>query len=170
FFIEEADKWRPEAWNIIQNTPQHTYLILTKRIARVVNERKGYHNGVTYAPLPANVWLGVSVENERWLSRIEALQKIPARIRFISFEPLLGSTKSYAPWNPEGIHWVVVGGESGPDARPMYLMWAREIREKCAKHGIAFFMKQICENGRPIPFEQFPDDLRVREFPKATHA
>lgn len=154
FFIEQADPWRPEAWNVILNTPRHSYLILTKRIRRVAG-----------ATMPKNVWLGVSVENSRYLERIEMLRQIDAKVRFISFEPLLASTESYRPWSPEGIHWSIVGGESGPGARPMDLDWAREIRDKCAKFGIAFFMKQICRNGRPIPFEQFPEDLRIREFP-----
>lgn len=155
FFIQEADAWRWEAWDVIFNTPQHIYQILTKRIGRL--------DDLDISVMPRNVWLGVSVENSRYLQRIEALQNISAERRFISYEPLLGRI---SPFSPEGIHWAIVGAESGPGARPMDLDWAREIRDKCAKHGIAFFMKQICEKGKPIPYEEFPTDLQIREFPR----
>jgi protein gp37 len=132
FFLEAADQWRAEAWDVIRQSPQHTYQILTKRPERISEH------------LPAgwpfrNVWLGVSVENPRFYHRIEALRIIPASIRFLSLEPLLSSMSSVPL---EGISWVVVGGESGPGCRPMKPEWVREIRERCSKKKVAFFFKQ----------------------------
>jgi protein gp37 len=132
FFIDAADPWRNEAWDIIRRTPQHTYQILTKRPDRILGR------------LPedwpfSNVWLGVSVENAKFYRRIETLQKIPAAVRFLSLEPLL----SRLPLLPlEGISWVVVGGESGPMCRPVKAEWIREIRSQCEQASAAFFFKQ----------------------------
>ena len=89
-------------------------------------------------PWPDNVWLGVSVENQRWTTRIDALREINARVRFLSCEPLLGPLAL----DLAGIHWVIVGGESGPGARPMRPEWARAVREQCADAGVPFFFKQ----------------------------
>lgn len=110
----------------------HTFQVLTKRADRLV-ELAGQLNW------PPNVWMGVSVENEQYLSRVERLRLVPAAIRFISFEPLLGPIR-----NPDlrGIHWAIVGGESGPGARPMERQWVRDIRDQCVKADIAFFFKQ----------------------------
>jgi protein gp37 len=132
FFIEEADQWREEAWEVIRQTPRHTYQILTKR-----PERISQHLPADW-PLP-NVWLGVSVENPRYYWRINALTKAPAAVRFLSLEPLLAPMKSLPL---AGISWVVVGGESGPGCRPMDPEWVREIRDQCARGHVAFFFKQ----------------------------
>jgi protein gp37 len=132
FFIEEADEWRAEAWDVIRDTPQHTYQILTKRPERISDHLPpGW-------PL-SNVWLGVSVENPRFYHRIEAIKVLPASVRFLSLEPLLAPMPSLPL---EGISWVVVGGESGPGCRPMKPEWVREIREQCKKAEVAFFFKQ----------------------------
>jgi protein gp37 len=132
FFIQQADEWRDEAWEIIRKTPQHTYQILTKRPERISEHLPN--------DWPFNkVWLGVSVENPRFYKRIEILTDIPAGIRFLSLEPLLAPM----PCLPlKGISWVVVGGESGPGCRPMQAEWVREIRSQCAKAKVAFFFKQ----------------------------
>lgn len=132
FFIQEADSWREQAWEIIRATPRHTYQILTKRPERVVD------NLPPNWPLE-NVWLGVSVENPRFYRRIETLQKIPAALRFLSLEPLLAPMPSLPL---SGVSWVIVGGESGPGSRPMKAEWVREIREQCLERGVAFFFKQ----------------------------
>jgi protein gp37 len=132
FFIEEADAWREEAWEIIRLTPQHTYQILTKRPLRIASHLP------TRWPLP-NVWLGVSVENPRFFWRIESLRSVPAKVRFLSLEPLLAPMPSLPL---EGISWVIVGGESGPDCRPMKAEWVREIRDQCAQAHVPFFFKQ----------------------------
>jgi protein gp37 len=132
FFVQEADQWRAEAWEVIRETPQHTYQILTKRPERICDHLP---SGWPFK----NVWLGVSVENPRFYGRIESLNVIPASVRFLSLEPLL-SSMSALPL--EGISWVVVGGESGPGCRPMKPEWVREIQQQCRKAEIAFFFKQ----------------------------
>jgi protein gp37 len=91
------------------------------------------------AALP-NVWLGTSVENARWKSRIDSLRWTPAAVRFLSCEPLLGPLGEL---DLDGIHWVIAGGESGPDHRPLDLGWVREIRDQCVDAGVAFFFKQV---------------------------
>lgn len=110
----------------------HTFQVLTKRADRLAELASGFD-------WPSNVWMGVSVENARYLSRVERLRLVPAAVRFISFEPLLGPIR-----NPDlsGINWVIVGGESGPGARPIERRWVRDIRDHCIKTDTAFFFKQ----------------------------
>ncbi|HEV2177982.1 MAG TPA: phage Gp37/Gp68 family protein [Terriglobia bacterium] len=132
FFIEEADRWREEAWEVIRSTPHHTYQILTKRPERMAGN------------LPAgwpweNVWLGVSVENPRFYWRIFDLERVPAAIRFVSLEPLLAATPDLPL---ERISWVIVGGESGPGCRPMRPEWVRSVRQQCVAARVPFFFKQ----------------------------
>lgn len=119
-------------WQVMRATPQHTYQILTKRPDRMMVESE-------CLPVLDNVWLGTSVEDGRVLSRLEDLRRTRAAIRFVSFEPLLGSV---AEADLTGIHWVIVGGESGPRARPMDPDWVREIKVLCRHAGAAFFFKQ----------------------------
>ncbi len=115
------------------NTPRHTYQVLTKRAGRMAEyfqTRK----------VPENVWLGVSVENIRHgLPRIDLLRSIDARVRFLSVEPLLEDVGAI---NLRGIHWVIVGGESGPKARPMEKQWVENIRIQCEAQQSLFFFKQ----------------------------
>jgi len=110
-----------------------------------------------------NVWLGVSVESGSYTKRINTLRKVPAAVRFISFEPLIGRVGKV---NLDGIHWAIIGGESGPGARPMELEWAREIVEQCKAQGVACFVKQL--GGHPkkrADVAQFPSELQLREYP-----
>lgn len=121
-----------QVFEIIQKTPQHIYQILTKRdeiMFKYFSDRE----------VPSNVWLGVSVENAEFKKRIDTLRKIQASIRFISFEPLIGSVGKL---DLSGIHWAIVGGESGKKARPMKKEWVEEIFSQCKKQNIAFFFKQ----------------------------
>jgi len=121
-------------WKVMRETPQHNYQILTKRperMRRVVVK----HIGQT---LP-NVWLGTSVENAKVVPRIERLKETPAAVRFISFEPLIGSV---GPIDLDGIDWAIVGGESGNRARPIQENWIDEIHAQCIEDGTAFFFKQ----------------------------
>lgn len=154
WFIEAADEWRPEAWEIIKATP-YVYLILTKRAERIAeclpdDWGEGY----------PNVWLGVTAENQKYANaRIPFLLKTSARVRWVSAEPLLGpidftripvdsgtvtmNVFSRASVFAPHIDWVVTGGESDPsDPRPMELDWARQIRDDCVAGGKAFFHKQ----------------------------
>lgn len=121
-----------QVFDVIAHTPQHTYQILTKR-EKILSE---YCTGRT---IPDNVWLGVSVESAKTKIRIDALRDIPAQIRFISAEPLLGDLGEL---NLSGIHWVIVGGESGHKARKMNPAWAINIQRQCDEQKIAFFFKQ----------------------------
>ena len=129
---------------------------------------------------PANVWIGTSVEDQtRADERIPALHKIPAVVRFLSCEPLLGPVELHPAmvrcqhtvgpekyyWLNNGIHWVIVGGESGPNARPMHSDWARSLHDQCQAAQVAFFMKQLGGNRKPFP--EIPEDLMVREFPSS---
>jgi protein gp37 len=119
-------------FDVIKKTPQHIYQILTKR-EKIMAEY--LRNKV----LPENVWMGVTVENAATKYRIEYLREVEASIRFISMEPLLGAVGKL---NLQNIHWVIVGGESGPKARPMKAEWALNIKEQCEKENVAFFFKQ----------------------------
>ena len=124
-----------QVFDVIKRTPQHTYQILTKRAARM---HKYFTPGERC--VPGNVWLGVSVEDRKHgLPRIDELREIEAGIRFLSVEPLL---EDIGEIDLRGIHWVIVGGESGPRARPMRPEWVASIKEQCEQRGVAFFFKQ----------------------------
>ncbi len=109
----------------------HQFQVLTKR-----SERLSRLAGVL--PWPENVWMGVSVENQHWSRRIADLRRVPAAVRFLSVEPLLGPLRL----DLHDIDWVIVGGESGPGARPMRLDWAVSVRDQCVAAGVPFFFKQ----------------------------
>jgi len=114
----------------------HTYQILTKRSSLLQSFINGRYRN---SPAPRHVWLGVSVEDRTALSRVEHLRHTRAPVRFLSIEPLLDRI---GPLSLEGIHWVIVGGESGPGFRPMRPEWAREIRDQCLAAEVPFFFKQ----------------------------
>lgn len=171
FFIEDADEWRDDAWEIMRKTPHITYLLLTKRPENI-EER-----------LPAdwpleNVWLGVTAENQEMADkRIPFLLRLPAAVRFISVGPMIDEVDlrhyigldgingdsdfaeengwGYSDWSggflgtsdptydPQpGIHWIICEGESGPDARPIHPEWVRSLRDQCLNYEIPFFFKQ----------------------------
>jgi protein gp37 len=122
-----------QVMDVVARTPWHSYQILTKRAARMARYFKT-------RPVPENVWLGVSVENRRHgVQRIDYLRMVDARIRFLSVEPLL---EDVGVLDLDDIHWVIVGGESGPKARPMKPEWADAVRIQCEEQGVAFFFKQ----------------------------
>lgn len=121
-------------WAVMAETSRHTYQILTKRPDRMLEVITGRS-----LPLLPNVWLGTSVEDDRVLDRINILRRVPAAVRFISFEPLIGSV---AKANLSGIQWAIVGGESGPRSRPMWPEWVDEIESLCQSVGTKFFFKQ----------------------------
>jgi protein gp37 len=120
--------------NIMEKYPQHTYIILTKRIKRAVEFLHG-------CEMPENMWIGTSVESEKYLWRINELRKINAKVRFVSFEPLL-SFIDLGSADLEGIRWVIVGGESDPNPRLMNGLMVETIHKVCQAKGIAFFFKQ----------------------------
>lgn len=120
------------AFEVMEKAHQHTFQVLTKRADRLL-ELSGS------LPWPPNVWMGVSVEQKRWYSRIQALAQVPAKTRFLSCEPLLEALPDLPL---QGIHWVIVGGESGPGARTMREEWADGVRISCEKQDVPFFFKQ----------------------------
>jgi protein gp37 len=130
-----------KVWTVMEETPRHTYQILTKRPGRMAEVTPDL-------PVLPNVWLGTSVEDHRVLDRIDALRRAPAKVRFISFEPLIGSV---AGADLTRINWVIVGGESGPRARPMDSSWVDEIETMCRNAGIAWFFKQWGARTRSAP-------------------
>ncbi|MCP5197638.1 MAG: phage Gp37/Gp68 family protein [Gammaproteobacteria bacterium] len=136
-FHEDLPGWFVDkVLEVARKTPQHTYQILTKRAERMAR----YFDVSECNYPPPNAWMGVSVEDRRYgLPRIAHLRHVNARIRFLSIEPLL---EDLGRLDLAGIHWVIVGGESGPKARPMRPEWALSIRDQCEAAGVPFFFKQ----------------------------
>jgi protein gp37 len=185
FFIKEADEWRAEAWKVIKDTPQHQWLILTKRPERILQclpkdwGDKGYEN----------VWLGVSVENQKTAdNRILKLFEVPCKIRFLSVEPLLApiNLNPYLALEIDHkiiypIHWVIIGGESGNDTgefkyRVCKTDWMKDIVKQCSDREIPIFMKQLGTSiakqlelkdrvGADLSEEKFPAYLAIRQLP-----
>ena len=119
-------------FEVMVRAERHVFQILTKRSERLASLAPG----LPWAP---NIWQGVSVENARYTRRIEHLRTVPAAVRFLSIEPLLGAIPNLPL---DGMDWVIVGGESGPGRRPMVAAWAREIRDQCVRAEVPFFFKQ----------------------------
>jgi protein gp37 len=133
FHRDVPDEFLDRVFDVIRATPHHTYQILTKRAQRLPRY-------FAKRDCPSNAWLGVSVENRRsGLPRIEELRKTSARIKFLSVEPLL---EDLGTLNLDGINWVIVGGESGHQARPMRAAWARNVKVQCKGARVPFFFKQ----------------------------
>ncbi|GMU38999.1 MAG: hypothetical protein AMXMBFR22_31900 [Phycisphaerae bacterium] len=130
------DDFIRRVFDTMQACPQHTFQVLTKRSARLAELAPNL-------PWPTNVWMGVSIEDARVVHRIDDLRKVPmARregVRFLSCESLIGPLENQAL---DGISWVIVGGESGPGARPMQRSWVESIRQQCRRAKVAFFFKQ----------------------------
>ena len=164
FDSEVPAEWRWDLYELIMATPYLDWLLLTKRpenahemisqVAGAYWKAKGWGD-IEIGPWPDNVWLGVSVEDQKTADeRIPIVQRIPAAVRFLSMEPLLGSTdlrtgiyydttrKKWLGTALDLIHWVIVGGESGPGARPMHPDWARSLRDQCQAASVPFFFKQ----------------------------
>lgn len=154
-----------QVFEIIQQTPQHTYQILTKRAERMAVFCQTHR-------IPDNAWLGVSVEDRVYgLPRIDILRNIDAHIRFISIEPLL---EALGTIDLSGIHWVIVGGESGAKARPIKKEWVTDIKEQCQQSKIPVFIKQMgthwarthsTKRGKGNDMSEWDKELRVRDYP-----
>ena len=119
-------------FDVVRETPRHTYQLLTKRSKRL-------RHVAPNLDWPANLWMGVSVESSKYNFRIDHLRDVPAAVRFVSAEPLLGPLGQV---DFTGIDWVIAGGESGPRARPMDIAWGRELRDQCLREDVSFFFKQ----------------------------
>lgn len=138
-------------FSVMNNTPQHIYQVLTKRSERLL-EISSQLNWTS------NIWMGVSVENEKYTYRIDNLSQTPAKTKFLSIEPLIGPVKTL---NLDKIDWVIVGGESGHKARPIQKKWIKYVKERCEEKKIAFFFKQW---GKP-KFNENKNDPTIQ----ATH-
>ena len=179
FFIEEADPWRKDAWDVIRKTPQHKWQILTKRPERIKDcLPDDWGNGWD------NVWLGVSVENQKHLSRAVILADIPAKVKFISAEPLLEEIDFLAELNGSRIidsyHWVILGGESGNEYgefryRPSEISWYEKAINDLHMHtSVAVFVKQLGSHLKKTmklrhyhggDLKEWPTNLQFQEFP-----
>jgi len=165
FHEEVSYHFIKQVFAVIQQTPQHTYQILTKRAERMADFCQKQ-------AIPENAWLGVSVEDRlSGLPRIDILRKIETNIRFLSIEPLL---EALGIIDLSGIHWVIVGGESGPKARPMKKEWVTNIKNQCQQAGVPIFIKQMgsnwarthgAKNGKGNDITEWDKELRVRDYP-----
>ena len=173
-----------QVWRTMQATPQHSYQILTKRPERLVRVLGRVYDALELdGPLP-NVWLGTSVESDDYVRRIDALAQVRATVLFVSAEPLLTALPSA---DFTGIDWTIIGGESGPGARPFDPRWAADLIDRSRQAGAAPFVKQLgsvwardtsyagksvaahgdTKGGNP---DYWPSHLRVREYPTAREA
>jgi protein gp37 len=132
FHDEVPESYIARVFDVMRRAPWHQYQVLTKRSERLLE----LNQMLTWQP---QTWMGVSIENENYLYRADHLRLTGAHVKFLSIEPLLGSLKKL---NLRGINWVIVGGESGPGARPMNPEWVREIRDRCTRACVPFFFKQ----------------------------
>ncbi len=189
FFIKDADKWRDDAWSVIKNSPQHIWQILTKRPERIVQCLP-----VDWGAGYKNVWLGVTVENQKTFHRVETLSNIPAKLRFISAEPLLEEV-NFLQLSTDGsqpikkIDWVIIGGESGFATgkyryRPTEVKWMeRAVNDIKSNTSASIFVKQMgthlakkgigssverngwLSNWHGDDFDRFPSSLKLQEMP-----
>jgi protein gp37 len=152
-----------QVFAVMAKTPQHTYQVLTKRSKRLAH----------LAPSidwPPNVWMGVSIESDKYAFRADHLREVPAAVRFLSVEPLVGAVPSLVF---KGIDWVIVGGESGHHARPLDVDWVIDIHRRSTAAGAAFFLKQLGSvwakehglRGKAHHMDEWPRSLRMREMP-----
>ena len=132
FHVDVPERFLAACFDTMERAGWHTYQILTKRPERAAEL-------APTLPWPANVWMGTSVESATYYWRIDELRKVPAAVRFLSVEPLLGPVDDIPL---AGIDWVIAGGESGPRCRPMEADWVRALRDRCVEEGVAFFFKQ----------------------------
>lgn len=165
-----AEDWISELFSIMATARRHTYFVLTKRPERLlkyahdatVDTGEGYPN-------EGNVWLGVTAENQEWLEkRVPILLQIPAAVRFVCLEPLLGAVSGVPrlPGYLTALDWVIAGGETGPKARPTNPEWVRSVRDQCVDAGVPFFFKSW---GEWIPAEQITQTGAFKPLPITGH-
>jgi protein gp37 len=186
----DLDDERAKLWKLIETTPALTWMLLTKRAENIRAMLPVIEIGSAVEPRFNNVWVGVTVGMRANLGRIDVLREVPAVVRFLSVEPLI---EELGTLDLRGIQLVIVGGESGPKARPFHVEWARDLRDQCKAAGVAFFMKQMGANAisdsdddrrhcgdmnLPKNFQlvlrdragadpsEWPEDLRIQQMPK----
>ena len=161
FHVDVSEEYLQLVFEVMRQTPRHTYQILTKRAERLAR---------TAAKIqwPGNVWMGVSVESASYTWRIDYLRSVPAAVRFVSAEPLLSQLPHL---NLDGIDWLIAGGESQSGCRAAQLDWFRDLRNQCSGAGVAFFLKQLgghpCKRGGE---DAILDGRRWTEVPRKTKA
>ena len=138
FHHDVPDRFVLRVFEVMLEVDRHVYQVLTKRPSRAVRFWKRFGTALGFSTVPDHIWIGTSVENQDVAYRVRQLCLLPAEVRFLSCEPLLG------PLAPplEGIHWVIVGGESGPNRRAMEPAWAERLRDQCVRSDVPFFFKQ----------------------------
>jgi protein gp37 len=152
-----------DVFDAMERADWHIYQVLTKRSSRMrdfINKR--YKPGGT----PRHIWLGTSVEDGTKLSRVQHVQQMAASLRFLSLEPLIGPVGKL---DLTGIHWIIVGGESGPGARPMDVEWVYEVRDQCRAQNIPFFFKQW-GGIRPTSGGRLLDGVEWNQFPGSSRS
>jgi len=175
WFIQQADAYRPDSWDVIRKTPQHTFQILTKRPERIMDNLPSY-----FSEIADRVWIGVSVESQDVVGRLDYLRHLKCKT-FVSFEPLLGPIE----WddNMSALDWCIVGGESGNNFgyfrfRPMEIGWAESLVVNAAQNNVPCFVKQMgtdlsnklqLSNKHGEILEEFPSTLMVQKFPPNKH-
>lgn len=186
FHEEVPFEYVEDIFDVMARAQQHIFQVLTKRPERMREYMLVGPGRLPRPPLP-NVWLGVSIENRKWVGRADVLRQTPAAVRFISAEPLLEglvgpddglpamARSSHPFWRDNmpapaqldltAIDWLIVGGESGSGHRPFDLQWARDLRDACADTGTAYFLKQVGGSRPGTKLEDLPADLRIREMP-----
>jgi protein gp37 len=169
------DEWVDRIFDVMLRT-EHTYQILTKRPHRMRDYVRRFLSSALLPSVLEQVWLGTSVENRAALSRLDRLRETPAPVRFVSFEPLL---EDLGDVDLRGVTWAVIGGESGPAARPCAVSWLRSLLAQCQAAGAAVFVKQlgahptndraamVLRDRKGGDVTEWPEDLRVREMPSA---
>lgn len=182
-------QWRVDLFSLVNETPSLDWLLLTKRPENCNAMIEDIFREMDWFDPPdySNIWIGTTTENQECAAkRIPELLKVPAKVRFLSVEPMLGQIdlsqwlgdwpedEDGAPYTGNGLQWVIAGGESGGKARYSSLAWFRDLRDQCKRAGVAFFMKQL---GEPLArelglkdkkggdMEEWPEDLRIRELP-----
>lgn len=165
FHDDVSDEFIAQVFDIMRRAHWHQFQILTKRAERLAE----LDGSIDW---PANVWMGVSVENADYCIRIDALRITSAAVKFLSVEPLIGDISDI---DVSGMDWVIVGGESGPGARPMKPEWVRQCQRNCRNHKVAFFFKQAgtvlarewnCTDLKGTIPDEWPEEFRVREYPR----
>lgn len=161
FHPQVPDDYIRRVFDVMNDLPQHVFQVLTKRPERAAEWAYGWAD---------HIWMGTSVEDRRVVHRIDSLRKCPAHVRFVSAEPLIGP---FGQVDLTGIHWIIVGGESGKNHRKMDHAWAREIKNQCVAQNVAFFFKQdsgyktelrpwlVEEDGSRWEWQQWPDEMRA---------
>lgn len=163
FHPDVPEDFIARCFGVMNRASHHQFQVLTKRPERAAELAPR----LTWTQ---NIWMGTSIESQPYAKRADSLRKIPAHVRFLSCEPLLGPLKL----DLKGIHWCIVGGESGHGSRPLRTGWVREIRDQCRKSGTSLFVKQLgyvwakevqSKSFKGGDIEEWPRDLRIRKFP-----